>query len=469
MNPRVNDISDRYSSWFRFVIVIGDLLLCNLVFWLAFRYGNSAGTSTQLQSQLLISAIWYACIINGGIILHIKKTRKVQIVMLMLRNVVLFAILATPLLAFGHFLMPLWWQWLLCLLAMFMLITGFRVGLRFMLEGYWRHSRGRNGVVLVGSTENNAALFKELAYDPTVGYKVLGYFDFEPNAKFPADCEYLGTPEQVIPYMQEHGEEISSLFCCLPSRHKDLIVPIVRYCENHIVRFYSVPNVRNYIYRQMHFIMMGSVPCLSLRDEPLSRVENRVVKRIFDIVFSLLFLCTLFIPILLIVTIVTELTMPGPVFFRQKRTGLNGKEFTCLKFRSMKVNAQADSLQATKGDSRVTRWGEIMRHTSLDELPQFINVLLGDMSVVGPRPHMLKHTEEYSQLIDKYMVRHYVKPGITGWSQVTGFRGETQTLDQMEGRVKGDIWYIEHWNFWLDLLIIFKTVANVFKGDEEAY
>ena len=193
------------------------------------------------------------------------------------------------------------------------------------------------------------------------------------------------------------------------------------------------------------------------------------MKRIFDIVFSLLFLCTLFIPILLIVTIVTELTMPGPVFFRQKRTGLNGKEFTCLKFRSMKVNAQADSLQATKGDSRVTRWGEIMRHTSLDELPQFINVLLGDMSVVGPRPHMLKHTEEYSQLIDKYMVRHYVKPGITGWSQVTGFRGETQTLDQMEGRVKGDIWYIEHWNFWLDLLIIFKTVANVFKGDEEAY
>ena len=125
MNPRVNDISERYSSWFRFVIVIGDLLLCNLVFWLAFRYGNSAGTSTQLQSQLLISAIWYACIINGGIILHIKKTRKVQIVMLMLRNVVLFAILATPLLAFGHFLMPLWWQWLLCLLAMFMLITGY--------------------------------------------------------------------------------------------------------------------------------------------------------------------------------------------------------------------------------------------------------------------------------------------------------------------------------------------------------
>lgn len=170
-----------------------------------------------------------------------------------------------------------------------------------------------------------------------------------------------------------------------------------------------------------------------------------------------------------IVFIITKLTMPGPVFFRQKRNGINGEEFYCIKFRSMRVNAQADTLQATKDDPRKTKWGNIMRKTNIDELPQFINVLKGDMSIVGPRPHMLKHTEEYSKLIDKYMMRHFVKPGITGWSQVTGYRGETKELCQMEGRVKGDIYYIEHWSIWLDIYIIYKTVANAIKGDEEAY
>lgn len=135
----------------------------------------------------------------------------------------------------------------------------------------------------------------------------------------------------------------------------------------------------------------------------------------------------------------------------------------------MRVNSNADQLQATKNDPRTTKWGEIMRHTTIDELPQFINVLLGSMSVVGPRPHMLKHTEQYSQIIDKYMIRHFVKPGITGWSQINGFRGETKELQQMEGRIRGDIWYIEHWSFWLDLYIILKTVTNALHGEDNAY
>ena len=153
----------------------------------------------------------------------------------------------------------------------------------------------------------------------------------------------------------------------------------------------------------------------------------------------------------------------------QKRTGKEGKEFTCIKFRTMTVNKDADEKQATKGDARVTKIGAFMRKTNLDETPQFLNVLIGDMSIVGPRPHMLKHTEIYSHLIDKYMVRHFAKPGITGWAQVTGFRGETKDLSEMEGRIKQDVWYIENWTFWLDLKIIFKTVANMIKGEEKAY
>lgn len=164
-----------------------------------------------------------------------------------------------------------------------------------------------------------------------------------------------------------------------------------------------------------------------------------------------------------------KISSPGPVFFKQKRSGEDGREFWCYKFRSMRVNAQCDTLQATECDPRKTRIGNLIRKTNVDELPQFINVLKGDMSLVGPRPHMLKHTEEYSHLINKYMVRHFVKPGITGWAQVTGFRGETKELWQMEGRVQRDIWYIEHWTFLLDLYIMYKTVYNVIRGDKEAY
>ena len=193
------------------------------------------------------------------------------------------------------------------------------------------------------------------------------------------------------------------------------------------------------------------------------------LKRGFDIVFSLCFLCFVFPFVLLVVFIVTQCTMPGKLFFVQKRTGLNGRTFKCYKFRSMRKNEHSDVLQATKGDSRITRWGKIMRKTSLDETPQFINVLLGDMSVVGPRPHMLKHTEEYTALIDGYMLRHEVKPGVTGWSQIKGFRGEIKQLKDMENRVKSDFWYIRNWNFLLDLYIILKTVTICFGNDKNAH
>ena len=219
----------------------------------------------------------------------------------------------------------------------------------------------------------------------------------------------------------------------------------------------------------MYFGLLKNVKALSIRREPLELRENRILKRIFDIVFSYLFLTTLFPFFYLIVGLAIKISSPGPIFFKQKRSGEDGREFWCYKFRSMRVNSECDTLQATECDPRKTCIGEIIRKTSIDELPQFINVLKGDMSVVGPRPHMLKHTKEYSQLINKFMVRHFVKPGITGWAQVTGYRGETKELWQMEGRVSRDIWYIEHWTFILDLYIIYKTVYNAICGEKEAY
>jgi putative colanic acid biosynthesis UDP-glucose lipid carrier transferase len=202
---------------------------------------------------------------------------------------------------------------------------------------------------------------------------------------------------------------------------------------------------------------------------PLYIRYNSIIKRAFDLMVSIVMLCSFFPIICLIVGIFIKLTSPGPIFFVQKRTGKDGKDFNCYKFRSMVVNQDADKIQATANDPRKTPLGNFIRNTSIDEIPQLINVFLGDMSLIGPRPHMVKHTEMYSKLIDNYMDRHAVKPGITGWAQVTGLRGETKELSQMENRVKADIWYIQNWSFLLDMKILIKTILTILLGDKNAY
>lgn len=214
--------------------------------------------------------------------------------------------------------------------------------------------------------------------------------------------------------------------------------------------------------------MFEGIPILSFRNLPLDDIFNRVLKRLFDVLFSglvMVFVLSWLFPILSLIILITS---RGPVFFKQMRTGKGGKNFWCYKFRSMYVNEHSDNIQAKRGDARITPIGKFIRKTSLDEFPQFINVFLGNMSIVGPRPHMLKHTEEYSQMISKYMVRHFVKPGITGLAQIKGYRGETTDNKKMQGRVKMDIFYIENWQFILDIKIIFLTVLNIFKGEENA-
>lgn len=471
-------MKDKLASYHRLVgtfVIICETLLCGALFLLLASLDGpgtwqevKTAATTRWQVMLTLMLCYALCAVRSGVVLHRRKVHSVQILGRILENMFFFIVLGGFILTAGNY-MDTWSFFMLTYwVALSVCLVIFRFGLRFLIRKYRMKERHTRFVVLVGSTGNNLELYHEMADMEGTGYSVVGYFDETPNPAFPAECPYLGTPAQVEEYLAEHGN-VHYLFCCLPSRDSDAILPLIHYCENHLVHFFSVPNVRNYLHHRMSFNIMGNVPYLSLRPDPLSWPENRLLKRTFDIVFSLLFLCLLFPFILIGVTIVTGVTMPGPLFFRQKRNGLNGKEFYCYKFRSMKVNADADRVQATENDPRKTRWGNIMRKTNIDELPQFINVLLGDMSIVGPRPHMLLHTQEYSKLINKYMVRHFVKPGITGWSQVTGFRGETKELKDMEGRIRGDIWYLEHWSFALDLYIIYKTVANVFRGEKNAY
>ena len=459
------------SKVISYLILSGDLLLLNLAIY-AFRMFFPAILTPEMSVlQLHVASSVAYLLASGGsssVILHHRKVHKYQIIGNVFRNILVFTIISFLIFYPGQRIELLSNEYFLFILSAFVGILVYRLTLRQIVKTWRRSGKNLQHVVLVGAHTNSLELYHSLTEDRSTGYRVHGYFSEAPSDKFPEECTYLGKPEEVIGWLEQHPD-VQQLYCNLPSAQRDIIVPIINYCENHLVHFYSLPNMYNYLHHRVYFNMMGNVPYLSLRRDPLQLTQNKILKRTFDLIFSGLFLCTVFPFILLIVTIITKITMPGPVFFKQKRNGLNDKEFYCYKFRSMKVNADADKVQATKNDPRKTKWGNIMRKTSLDELPQFINVFMGDMSVVGPRPHMVKHTEEYSKLIDKYMVRHFVKPGITGWSQVTGFRGETKELKDMEGRIQGDIWYIEHWNFWLDLYIIYKTVANAVHGEKNAY
>lgn len=213
--------------------------------------------------------------------------------------------------------------------------------------------------------------------------------------------------------------------------------------------------------------MSGNTAGIDFTEKNDSRL-SLALKGAFDFVFALLAI-TLFFPLLIVIAVAIRLTSPGPVFFCQKRTGYRGTEFTMYKFRTMRVNSQADTVAASPGDSRVTSVGRLLRHTSFDEFPQFFNVLRGDMSVVGPRPHMLSQTEQYRRMLSRYMTRHAVKPGITGWAQINGCRGLADTPQRMQQRFNLDIWYIRHRSFALDLRIIARTTLSILRGDPKAY
>ena len=264
---------------------------------------------------------------------------------------------------------------------------------------------------------------------------------------------------------------LKEVYCSLnPATETAFVNRLVAVCENRMVRFTYVPDMEGYPKRKMNISQLGSVNVISLHEEPLNKPLAKFIKRGGDIVFSGLFLLTLFPFIWLVCAIGIKLSSPGPVFFKQKRTGYEGKEFWCYKFRSMHASADSDTKQAVLGDSRVFPFGKFLRRSSIDELPQFLNVIRGDMSVVGPRPHMLHHTDIYSELIGDYMIRHLAKPGITGWAQVNGCRGETKELSEMKDRVEKDIWYIEHWSVELDISIILTTLWQLVRHkDEKAY
>ena len=338
---------------------------------------------------------------------------------------------------------------------------------RNLLRRWARLAQNRHSVVIIGAGPLGAKLAHALVSPVDRGIDVLGFFDDRADERVHAEAapRRLGTLAQAAAWMRERG--VHQVYITLPLGSQPRIVQLLEELQDTTASVFFVPDVFGISIIQGRLQEIHGMPVVGLCETPFTGT-NRLVKRLSDIVLSLLAL-VLLSPLLLVLAVGVKLSSPGPVIFRQRRNGLDGEEIVVWKFRSMYVEVDGPDLrQATRDDPRITPFGAFMRRTSLDELPQFVNVLQGRMSIVGPRPHAVVHNEQYRQLIKAYMVRHKVKPGITGWAQVHGLRGETETVDKMQQRVEFDLEYLRNWSLRLDLQIIARTAKLVF-FDRRAY
>lgn len=325
---------------------------------------------------------------------------------------------------------------------------------------YYRKDLGGNfrTTVIIGDTAKSQQLKEFFESQPEYGYKCFRVFDVNSKKKDLQD---------IYDYVLHH--EIDEIYCSVSELSNSQLNNIIGFADNNLKVLKFLPDNKEIYTRKLNYEYYGVLPILSLRKIPVDGNFNKFLKRSFDIVISLsviIFFLSWLTPIL---AVLIKLESKGSIFFKQKRNGLDFREFYCYKFRSMRSNPEADLHQASKNDKRITKIGHFMRKTSIDELPQFFNVLFGDMSVVGPRPHMVSHTYVFAENIDKFMVRHFIKPGITGLAQVSGYRGEVETDQDIINRVKYDIFYLENWSLLLDIKIVFLTIYNSLRGDKKAY
>ena len=345
------------------------------------------------------------------------------------------------------------------LITAYALILGLKLSVTFLLKRYRKFYGGNlRTTVIVGDNLRTQQLREFFEKNPEFGYKFQKMFCTKNNKAFLNDC---------FNYVIE--ENIDEIYCSMAELTQKQINKIVDFADNNLRVLKFLPDTKDIYAKQLKIDYYGYLPILSLRQIPIEQPFNKFVKRSFDIIFSLFVIIFILSWLTPLIAILIKLESKGPVFFKQKRNGINFKEFYCYKYRSMRANQMSNVIHTKKNDQRVTKLGKFLRKTSIDEIPQFINVLKGEMSVVGPRPHMTYQTEMFAEKVDKFMVRHFVKPGITGLAQVRGYRGEIETDKDIINRVKYDIFYLENWSVFLDIRIIFLTIFNAFRGDKKAY
>jgi putative colanic acid biosynthesis UDP-glucose lipid carrier transferase len=458
-------MTPQYSKYIRFIHFTGDIALINISFVGAYLYKFGVIDYELLHGQylsllLFFNLAWIIAAFSSKIYALNRVMHFDQIVRIVFKGIFvhLMFVAAFVVLRKAHYYSRE--HFLLFYASFGVLLFSWRFVMNMTLKSYRKSGHNFRRVVIVGLGNASLELSQFFNKHPEWGYKFEGFFDNETNH----ESDMLkGSIDELANFVIDHN--IDEIYCSLEDLTKAEVKQIIEFADNNFIRLKILPDYGGFMYRKVNIDFYDNMPVMSFRKMPLDEMVNRIIKRSFDMVVSSLVILFILSWLFPIIALLVRISSKGPVFFKQKRSGKNNSDFWCYKFRSMYVNHDADKLQAKRGDSRITPIGAFIRKTSIDEFPQFINVLYGDMSIVGPRPHMVKHTEEYAQVIEKYMVRHFVKPGITGLAQAKGFRGETSDSQMMKNRVRLDLIYIENWTLWFDVKIILLTIKAAFKGD----
>jgi putative colanic acid biosynthesis UDP-glucose lipid carrier transferase len=445
----------RFSGYLRPLSYIIDLSIINLLAYTCF-----SDDFQILNFAFFTSIAWVLVSFRSSFYEIYRFTEVVKIVSLIGKQLVLFALIIFAFFGIyneldsdpGEIFKYVGFVFLLvsiCKLTVYYLLKKFRT----VLHGNYRNA------VIIGHSKKTDQLERFFNDRAEFGYQHQKTFDLHGNHKSSLqDCfDFI------------LSNEIDEIYASIGELSNKELLDIIDFADNNLKILKFLPDNKDIYTKKLDFTYYGFLPILSLRKIPIEEPFYKFIKRVFDILLSLAILVGILSWLTPILGLLIKLESKGPVFFKQKRNGLDYKEFYCYKFRSMMPSPDAHLHQATKGDTRITKVGRIIRKTSMDELPQFINVLKGEMSVVGPRPHMVSHTEMYAERIDKFMVRHFIKPGITGLAQVSGYRGEVETDNDIIKWVQLDIFYLENWSLLLDIKIVFQTIYNALRGEEKAY
>lgn len=455
---------------YKWGLLFSDIIALNLFFVLILLYFQKGkglmSFEPYMQIWIFINSIWIAlCYLFGiynytafiKIDLFIKKTTQVYVLWLMTLFLYLFITREV--------------QFSRAFILLFLFLSGivFTISriLFFIIRKFFKNqSHYINKIMILGYNDTAKKITKYFE-EEELYTRLVGYAEENQNVheltRYPIVCD----TKSIVKYAKILG--VNEIFSTIMPEQNPLVYKLMNDAEFGCVRFKIVPDFSLFLIKPVLVEYLKDTPILGVRQDPLEDATNRLHKRIFDLCISsfvVFFILSWLIPI---IAICIKIESKGPIFFKQLRSGRNDIPFYCLKFRSMYLNSNADSHSATSKDNRITKFGSFLRKTSLDEFPQFINVLKGDMSIVGPRPHMVHQSVYFSKIVDHYMSRQFLKPGITGWAQINSYRGEVKDKQHIIGRITMDLWYYENWNIWLDIKIVFQTILQILKGDKQAY
>ena len=443
----------RYSKYIRPVVIFIDLLVINLLVLVCLRSAMS-----NFGYHLILSTFWLIVAYYIGFYEVYRTTKETTIFSKLFKQFLFIWLITFAYVGFKYKFVTTN-EIFTYVFSSFIVVGFFKYLVFFLLKKYRVHYKGNiRSIIIIGSKQNTLELTNYFTQNPYLGYVIVKHFDVKNDKSI--------NISNVFEFISDN--KIEEVYASLDDLSKNETEKLIEYTDNSLITLRLIPDNKSTLYRNLAVEYYGIIPIIVLRKIPLEIDINSRLKRTFDIIFSLFVIIFILSWLTLILGLLIKIESRGPIFFKQNRPGFKEQDFLCYKFRSMMINKTTEK-EATRNDPRVTKIGKFIRKTSIDELPQFFNVLLGDMSVVGPRPHLWAQNKTYGTKVKKYMIRHHVKPGVTGLAQVRGYRGEIETDDDMVNRIKYDVFYIENWSLFMDIKIIALTIINIFKGEEKAY